>query len=484
MTSTNDICRMDAVTLAKHIRGKTLSPVEVVNAVLDRAEKLEPILHAYSTLVPEQARAAAKQTEKAIMAGEEVGPLAGVPIGMKDLFFVKGVRTTFGSYAYNEFIPDEDDVAVERLRNAGVTILGQTNCSEFGFIGTGHNPIFETTRNPWNTDLTPGGSSAGSGSAVATGMGPVSIGTDGGGSIRIPAAHCGLYGIKPSFGRVPTYPGFRDERFPGSSGWETLVHIGPLSRTVADSALMLSVMAGPDDRDRHSLPAGDVDWMKSLEGGVKGLKVGYSADWGYAAVDSAVRELVGKAVKVFERDLGCSVEEVSPGWPDLLGSFFSLLCSETDLQGLRGVVQKYGDKISSHVCDFAARTWTAEQLTDAMVTRKMVYNKMWKLMRRYDLLLTPTLNCPPFPILMPGPDKIAGRWVSAAHWLSFTFPINMTGQPAASVPAGWTKEGLPVGLQIVGPHLGDSIVLRASAAYEAAAPWKDRWPPMLAAMGL
>jgi aspartyl-tRNA(Asn)/glutamyl-tRNA(Gln) amidotransferase subunit A len=484
MTSANEICRMDAVNLAKQIRSKKLSPVEVVNAVLDRIEKLDPILHAFSTLVPDQARADAKRTEKAIMAGDEIGPLAGVPIGMKDLFFVKGVRTTFGSYAYKDFIPEEDDVAVERLRKAGVTILGQTNCPEFGFSGVGHNPIFETTRSPWNTDLTPGGSSAGSGAAVATGMGPVSIGTDGGGSIRIPSAHCGLCGIKASYGRVPTYPSFRDEQYPGSSGWETLVHIGPLSRTVADGALMLSIMAGPDDRDRHSLPAGDVDWMESLKGDLKGKKVAYSADWGYAPVDPAVRDVVGKAVKVFERDLGCHVEEVNPGWPDLFGAFWTVLCGETDLKGLRGMVRKYGDKMSSHIGDFANRNWTAEELTDAMVVRKMVYNKMWRLMRNYDLLLTPTLSCPPFPILMQGPDKIEGRWVPSTHWLSFTFPINLTGQPAASVPAGWTKDGLPVGLQIVGPHLGDAIVLRASAAYEAAAPWKDRWPPMLDKMGL
>ena len=484
MTSANEICRMDAVSLAKQIRTKKLSPVEVVDAVLDRIAKLDPILHAFSTLVPDQAREAAKQTEKAIMAGDEIGSLAGVPIGMKDLFFVKGVRTTFGSYVYKDFVPDEDDVAVERLRKAAVTILGQTNVPEFGYSGVGHNPIFETTRSPWNTNLTPGGSSAGSAAAVATGMGPVSIGTDGGGSVRLPASLSGLYAIKPSYGRVPSYPSFRDERFPGSSAWETLIHICPISRTVADSALMLSVMAGPDDRDRHSIPAGDIDWLKCLEGDLKGKRIAYSADWGYAAVDPEVREIVGKAVKVFERELGCTVEEANPGWPDLFGPFWALLCGETDLKGMREMVQKHGDKMSSHIVDFATRNWTAEDLTNANITRKMVYNKMWKFMRKYDLLLTPTTNCAAFPILMQGPDKIEGRWVPSTYWLSFTFPINMTGQPAASVPAGWTKEGLPVGLQIIGPHLGDAIVLKASAAYEAAAPWKDHWPPLLAEMGL
>jgi aspartyl-tRNA(Asn)/glutamyl-tRNA(Gln) amidotransferase subunit A len=485
MANANEICRMDAVELTKQIRAKKLSPVEVVDAVLDRIAKLDPILHAFSTLVPEQAREDAKRTEKAIMTGGEVGPLAGVPIGMKDLFFVKGVRTTFGSYVYKDFVPDEDDVAVERLRNAGVTILGQTNVPEFGYSGVGHNPIFETTRNPWNTDLTPGGSSAGSAAAVATGMGPVSIGTDGGGSVRLPSSLSGLYAIKPSYGRVPSYPSFRDERYPGSSAWETLIHIAPISRTVADGALMLSVMAGPDDRDRHSIPSGDIDWMKCLEGAeLKGKRIAYSSDWGYAAVDPEVRETVGKAVKVFERDLGCIVEEANPGWPDLFFPFWALLAGETDLKGMREMVQKHGDRMSSHIVDFATRNWAAEDLTNANITRKMVYNKMWKFMRKYDLLLTPTTNCAAFPLLMQGPEKIEGRYVPTTHWLSFTFPINMTGQPAASVPAGWTKHGLPVGLQIIGPHLGDAIVLKASAAYEAAAPWKDKWPPLLAKMNL
>ena len=484
MVSSNDICRMDMVNLADRIRNKELSPTEVTNAFIARIDSLDPILHAFSTFQPDAAREQARRCEDAIMAGEYPGPLGGVPIAMKDLFFVKGVRTTFGSVAYKDFVPDEDDVAVERIRNAGAVVLGQTNVPEFGFSGCGHNPIFDTTLNPWNTDLTPGGSSAGSGAAVATGMSPVSIGTDGGGSIRIPAAHCGLYGIKASFGRVPTYPGFRDERYPGASGWETLVHIGPISRTVADSALMLSVMAGPDDRDRHSLPEGDVDWMGCPDGGIEGLKIAYSADWGYAAVDPQVREIVERAVKVFESDLGCTVEQADPGWEDPYGAFWAVLCGETDLKGLREMVARHGDNMSSHIVDFAAREWTAEDITNATMARKAVYNKMWRFMRNYDLVLTPTLACPPFPIHMQGPEKIDDRWVHPVYWLSFTFPVNLTGQPAASVPAGWTDDGLPVGLQIIGRHLDDSLVLKASAAFEEAAPWRDRWPPMLDAMGL
>ena len=485
MATGNEICRMDAVTLASLIRSKKLSAVEVTDAVLARMDKLEPILHAYCTPTPDIARQAAKQIEKRIMAGEDVGPLAGVPWGCKDLICTAGIKTASGSLAYADFVPDEDDVVVERMRNAGAVILGKTNVPEFGYSGVGHNPVFATTRNPWNTNLTPGGSSAGSGAAVASGMGPFSIGSDGGGSVRIPSSFSGLYGLKASMGRVPLYPGVKDERYPGVSSWEALEHIGPMSRTVADSALMLSVIAGPDDRDNRSLPLqAGFDWMASLKGDLKGLRVAYSSDWGYAAVDKRVRDIVGKAVKVFERDLGCIVEEASPGWDNPYQAFWALLAGESDLKGMREMERKLGDKMTPHLRDFLKTEWTAEQLTDAMVARKAVNNRMWRFMRNYDLLLTPTLAVPPFEVGIQGPTMIDGREVEPFEWLHFTYPLNFTGQPAASIPAGWTEDGLPIGLQIIGRHLGDALVLRASACFEAAQPWKDRWPPMLAGMGL
>ena len=484
MATGNDICRMDAVTLAGKIRSKELSPVEVVDAELARMEKLEPRLHAFCTPTPDLAKETAKSIEQALMAGNEVGPLAGVPIGIKDLVSTKGIRTASGSVAYKDFVPEEDDIVVERLKNAGAIILGKTNVPEFGYSAVGHNPVFETTRNPWNTNLTPGGSSAGSGAAVASGMGPFAIGSDGGGSIRIPAAHSGLYGIKASMGRVPLYPGARDERYPGFSSWEGLEHIGPISRTVADSALMLSVIAGPDDRDRHSMPRAEFEWTECLNGDLRGLKVAYSPDWGYAAVDSEVRRVVGEAVAVFERDLDCVVEEAHPGWEDPAGAFWGLVALETDLQGMRELADKYPGQMTPHLVDFLRRPWTAEELTGAVISRKGVVNKMWKFMRKYDLLLTPTLGCPPFPVYMQGPEKIEGRMVDQFHWLSFTFPFNMTGQPAANIPAGWTEDGLPVGLQIIGRHLDDPMVLKASAAFESAKPWRDKWPPLLEELGL
>ncbi len=479
MTDHNEICRMDAVTIAQQVRQKKLSPVDVVDAHLARMEALEPKLHAFCTPTPDLARATAKRLERDIAAGKDVGPLAGVPVGIKDLVCTKGIRTVSGSVAYKDFVPDEDDVVVERLAAAGAVIMGKTNVPEFGYSGVGHNPVFETTRNPWNLERTPGGSSAGSGAAVASGMCPFAIGSDGGGSIRIPSAHCGLYGLKASMGRVPLYPGTKDERYPGVSSWESLEHIGPMSRTVADGALMMSVIAGPDPRDRHSLPAPSFDWMKSLKGGLKGLKVAYSPDWGYAAVDPAVRRIVGEAAKVFERDLGCVVEETNPGWDDPYNAFWGLVALESDLKGLRAMADTHAAQMTPHLVDFIRRPWTAEELTDAVVTRKAVNNKMWRLMQTYDLLLTPTLAVPPFPLLTQGPEKIDGRIVAPFQWLAFTFPLNMTGQPAASIPAGWTDDGLPVGLQIIGRHLDDPLVLRASAAFEAAHPWKDRWPSIV-----
>ncbi len=250
-----------------------------------------------------------------------------------------------------------------------------------------------------------------------------------------------------------------------------------MSRTVADSALMLSVMAGPDPRDRHTIPTSDVDWTGCLSGGIRGLRVAFSPDLGYAAVDPAVREVVRSAVGVFETELGCHVEQADPGFEDPYAAFWGIVALDTDLRGMRRLAAE--NEMSPHLVEFLARPWTAEDLTDAVRTRKAVTNTMWRFMQDHDLLLTPTLTVPPFPVHVQGPEKVDGRMVPSFQWLSFTLPFNMTGQPAATVPAGWTPDGLPVGLQIVGRHLADETVLRAAAAFEAAAPWRDRWPDLV-----
>lgn len=485
VTGANDICRTDAVTLAAAVRGKKISPVEIIDAVLERMERLEPELHAFCTPTPDEARDDARALAARISAGEDVGSLAGVPVGIKDLVATQGVRTVSGSFAYAHFVPDEDDVVVERLKAAGAIVIGKTNVPEFGYSGVGHNPVFPATRNPWDTDLTPGGSSAGSAAAVASGMGPFAIGSDGGGSVRIPASFCGLFGMKASMGRVPLYPGTKDERYPGISSWESLEHIGPLSRTVADSALMLSIIAGPDARDRYSLPAADFNWTTVTDGGIKGCRVAYSPNLGYAAVDPRVQQIVGEAVHVFERDLGCTVEQADPGWDNPYEAFWAIVANETDLRGMRRLLDGLGeDKMTPHLVDFLRREWTAEEFTDALMMRKHVNNKMWRFMQNYDLLLTPTLAVPPFEVGIQGPSVIDGKPVEPFEWLHFTYPLNFTGQPAATIPAGWTEDGLPVGLQIIGRHLDDALVLRASAAFEAAASWRNRWPALLEKLGL
>lgn len=484
MAKGGEICQMDTTTLARRIAAKELSPVEVVDAVLDRLDRLDPTLHMFTTVVPDQAREQAKQVEVEIAAGGAAKPLVGVPTGVKDLISTKGIRTASGSFAYADFVPDEDDVVVERIKAAGAIVIGKTQVPEFGYSGTGQTPLGEPTRNPWRLDRTSGGSSAGTGAAVATGVGPFSLGSDGGGSIRIPASFCGVYGIKPTMGRVPLYPGTKDHRFPGFSSWESLEHIGPLSRTVADAALVLSVIAGYDDRDRLSLPTDDTDWLRAVDGDLRGVRVAYSADLGYAAVDPEVRRVVERAATVFERDLGCTVERADPGWEDPYDALLPLVVCESDLAGMRRMADELGERMSPHLVDVLRLDWTAEQLTDAVVRRKAVYNAAWRFFRSYDLLLTPTLAVPPFEHGLQGPPTIDGREVDAFYWLSFTFPFNFTGQPAATVPAGFTEDGLPVGLQIVGRRLDDALVLRASAAFETAAPWRDRWPPILDDLGV
>jgi len=475
-----DLTQLSATEISALVRTKQLSPVEVTESALERVNLLDPELHAFVELTAERALAHAAALADKIAHGEDPGPLAGVPIAVKDLIATAGIPTRSGSPAYRNFVPDEDDIVVERVVAAGAVVLGKTTVPEFGYSGAGHNPISPAARNPWNPSLTPGGSSAGSGVAVATGMSPVALGSDGGGSIRIPASLCGIYGFKASMGRVPLYPGCRDERYPGLSSWESLECIGPMTRTVADAALLMSVLAGPDPRDRLSIPSGDVDWLAAINGDIRGLRVAYSPDFGYLAVDPEVRRVAEDAVGVL-RDLGCKVETVTPDWANPQATFWGLVAADSDLTGMRAMAKTYGEEMSPHLLDLLEKPWTAEQFTDARRDRKALANKMWRLMEDYDLLVTPTLTTPPFPVGMQGPEVVDGRMVPNNAWTGFTFPVNMTGQPAASCPAGYTKDGLPVGIQIIGRHLADASVLAASAAFEAARPWAHAWPPTVPA---
>lgn len=466
----------DATTLAKLIRDGEVSAREITQATLERMDQREPYIHAFCTPTPDIALAQAKSVDAKRARGDALGALAGVPFAVKDLICTAGVKTTSGSVAYKDFVPEDDDITVERLLAADAVMLGKTTAPEFGYSGVGHNPLFPSPRNPWDLNMTPGGSSAGSGAALAARLCPLALGSDGGGSVRIPAAHCGVYGFKASMGRVPLWPGCRDERYPGVSSWESLEHIGPMTRTVRDAALMMSLMAGPDMRDRHSIPCSDVDWLATPEMPLRKLRIAFSADFGYVAVDPEVRKVVSAAAERFARELGCELELADPGFSDPGAAFGALVALESDLTGMRKMMSEQGENMSPHLVAMLQREWRAETFTDAIATRKAVSNSLWRFMQRYDLLITPTLATPPFPLNMQGPEIIDGRMVRSDHWLSFCFPFNFTGQPAASVPAGLTASGLPIGLQIVGRHLDDALVLAASAAFERIQPWNHHQP--------
>jgi len=474
----SDICAMSGAEQARLIRSKQASPTEVLDAVLERIGKLEPKLHAFCTLTEDVARADAKRAEDAIMRGEQLGALHGVPISIKDLICTKGIRTMSGSKAYENFIPEEDDIVVERVKAAGAVMLGKTNVAELGYGGVGWNMVAPVTSNPWDLTKTSGGSSAGSAAAVATGMGALTFGSDGGGSIRGPSNFNHLFGMKASFGRVPLYPGCRDERYPGVSSWETIEHIGPMTRTVEDSALLLSVVVGPDMRDRHSLPAPDFDWMQVIKEEFKGKKIAYSPDFGYEMVDNEIREITARAARVFADDLGCEVVEDTPPLPDMGESFWAIVMRDSDLVGMRKLMDQ-GLLQIPHLVDGLQRQWTAEDFSEANKIRQSTVNVMWRFMSKYDLLLSPVSSNPAFDHGLYGPKEINGKPVTRGDSPPFTSVFNWTGQPAASIPAGFTRAGLPVGLQIVGRHLDDPMVMRAAAAFEAARPWRHIWPKIV-----
>ena len=477
-TYTNDeICELSGSEQAAAIREGEITPVDAVEAALTRIEELDPTLNAFSVVDEEGALDTAREMTRSIENDEELGPLGGVPIGIKDLLMTEGLRTTFGSTLYEEFVPERDSVAVERVRDAGGIVLGKTNASEFGFQAVTENEVFGITRNPHDPDLTPGGSSGGSAAAVASGMVPLALGSDGGGSVRIPASFCGLYGLKPSFGRVPLYPEHRDPELAGMNGWESVEHIGPITRTVQDSALLLEVLSGSHPMDRHSLPEGDIDYRNEIQDtSVDGLTIAYSQDWGYAAVDPAVREITAEAAAVFERELNCSVETVDPGIEDYQQAFTTIVANSTDLKELRKERYEHAAEMDPDILDVLETEWTAQDFTEAYKARQQLNLELREFMREYDLLLTPTIGVPPFEAGGTAPREIEGRPVPAEHWQSFTFQLNLTGQPAATVPAGQTEKAKPVGLQIVGRPLDDETVLRASAAYEKANPWGDSRP--------
>ena len=456
--------------LANAIRRRDVSAVEIVDAVLARIVALNKQFHAFCTLDAEGARVAAERIDDRLRAGDEVGPLAGVPVAVKDLLYTRGLRTTFGSPLYADFVPEQDDIAVARLRAAGAVIVGKTNTSEFGYGPVGYNSLFPATLNPWNTALGPGGSSAGSAVAVATGMVPLALGSDGGGSIRVPASLCGVFGFKPSFGRIPLYPGSRDESLPGPSGWELLEHIGPLTRSAEDAALGMSVMTGPAPEDRHSLPSDIADW--SVRPGKRDIRIAYSVDMGFAAVDPEVAEIIRFSVEVLGRWIGQSIIEAHPDIVDPQECFEALVALDTNRVGLRRMADARGVTFGPALDRLLARDWSADDFTAAMLARKQLANRMWRFMRNFDFLITPTVATAAFAAELDAPPLINGRPTGGAGCAPLAAIANLTGLPAASVPVGTTRDGRPVGLQVMGSHQDDLGVLCVSAMIERALPRK------------
>jgi aspartyl-tRNA(Asn)/glutamyl-tRNA(Gln) amidotransferase subunit A len=454
----SDLCALTAVQLLERYVRRELSPVEVTKAVLARIEKLNPKLNAFC-LISDKAIDDAKASEERWMSGQPKGLLDGVPVSIKDIVLTKGWPTLRGSKTVDAKGPWNDDApAVARLREHGAILIGKTTTPEFGWKGVTDSPLTGVTRNPWNPAKTPGGSSGGAVAAVASGMGPLAVGTDGGGSIRIPCSFTGLFGIKPSFGRVPAWP---------LSPFGTVAHVGPISRTVGDAALMLNVLAQPDARDWHALPYDPRDWRTGLEDGVRGLRIAYSPDLGYAKVDPEVRKLVDAAVKVFG-DLGAKVEQKNPGFADPAPTFTTHWFSGAAFL-LKGI--KNHELIDPGLREVAAMgaKITADELLDAQMKRGALGLHMNLFHRDYDLLVTPTLSIAAFDAGKEVADQmLQRRWT---EWTPFSFPFNLTQQPACSVPCGLTKEGLPVGLHIVGPRYNDALVLRAARAFETARPF-------------
>jgi aspartyl-tRNA(Asn)/glutamyl-tRNA(Gln) amidotransferase subunit A len=409
-------------------------------------------------------------------------------VGVKDLIFTRGLRTTGGSSIYADFVPDEDDVVVERIRQAGAIVLGKTNTAEFGFSANQTaNHLFGPTRNPWDHERSPGGSSGGSAAAVAAGLAPVALGSDGGGSIRIPSSFCGLYGVKPTFGRVPLYPGCRDDRFPGLSGWESLEHIGPISRTVDDAALLLDVLTGPDSRDRHSLPH-ELPGSFSRRLGeastdLTGVRIAWSVDWGgEESVDAEVRAAVERAAATLQ-SLGAEVVQDEPLRPASRDVFGALIALDADPHALRLLIDDHEASISPRLKSMMRREWTYVELTNAMRSRKRMYGAVEAFFRRYDVFLTPTVPFTALALGAEGPDSIDGVVPPdpARAVIGFCYPFNITGHPAASIPCGIDSAGLPIGMQVVADRLQDDLVLRLSKAFEQASSWRGRRPTVLAA---
>ena len=466
MSTETDPAFLSARDLVSLYRSRKLSPVEATAASLAAIERHNPRLNAYCLVDAEGARASARESEARWQRGEPLGLVDGVPSSVKDLLVTDGWPTLRGSHLIDRNrIWDEDAPSVARLREQGAVLLGKTTTPEFGWKGVTDSPLTGITRNPWNPEMTPGGSSGGAAVAAAAGMGALHLGTDGGGSVRIPASFTGIVGLKASFGRVPAHP---------LSPFGTLANVGPMTRNVADAALMLSVISRPDRRDCYVLPVERPDYHETLNGNIAGWRIAYAPSLCGEAVDAEVAASVAEAAKGFEQ-LGARVEEVAPPLTASLAAFQTLwFAGAAFLMDQLGVATS--DKMDPGLAAIVAagRRYSLMDYLAATKAREGLSVVLNRFHRDFDLLLTPTMPIPAFAAGRDVPERSdLAQW---SDWSPFTYPFNLTRQPAISLPCGLTGAGLPIGLQIVGPLYGDRAVLNAASAFERNRPFKR--PPL------
>jgi aspartyl-tRNA(Asn)/glutamyl-tRNA(Gln) amidotransferase subunit A len=461
-----DITRLSATDLLGLYRRRELSPVEATRAVLERIDAQNATTNAYCLVRGDEALAAARQSEQRWLAGQPAGLLDGVPVSVKDLLLTSGWPTLRGSLTIDQEGPwTVDAPAVARLREHAAVLLGKTSTPEYGWKGVTDSPLTGVTRNPWDPARTAGGSSGGGAAAVAAGLGPLSVGTDGGGSIRIPASFCGIVGLKPTQGRVPVYP-------PSTFG--TLSHVGPMARTVADTALLLDVIGSPDYRDPLAMSQPSPASATPDPTRISGLRVAYSPALGYAQVDPEVATAVGSAVTALEEH-GARVTLADPGFGDPIATF-DVLWRAGAAQIVEDIPASRRPLIDPGLAEMAAEglRYPVLDYLRALRGRSELGIAMGAFHQTYDLLVTPTEPIVAFAAGAEVPEgSTQPRWTS---WTPFTYPFNLSHQPAATVPCGFSAAGLPIGVQVVGPRHADTLVLDACAAIEAALPWRDRWP--------
>jgi aspartyl-tRNA(Asn)/glutamyl-tRNA(Gln) amidotransferase subunit A len=458
-----------ATKLAELIRTKQISPVEVMEATLRRITALNPRVNAFANLGADRAMTQAKQAETALMGGGPIGPLHGLPTTIKDLAITKDLPTEFGTLMLKGNQPTEDTPFVTRLQDAGAIVIGKTTTSEYGWKGVSESPLTGITHNPWKHGYNAGASSAGAGAAAAAGFGHLHQGSDGAGSIRMPSHFCGVFGLKPSFGRVPAYP---------VSTGDYTSHSGPMSRSVADAALMLEVMAGPHPLDHTTLEAGPADYTGRLHQGIKGKRIVYSPDLGHARVDPEVAALVKASATRFT-ELGATVEEVPTPWakdgPEMVRFFWP-----AHVARLAPKLKQWANQMDPGLVA-CIEAGAKMSVVDYLLwrERKMAYvSAINHWFEDWDFLLTPAVSVAAFPAELLMPKHWPSHDWDWLSWAEFSYPFNMSWNPAASVPCGFTADGLPVGLQVVGRRFDDLGVLQAAAAFEAVQPWAEKRPAL------